>query len=917
MGNVYHQGHSHDHQILQAILKSLRYEGMDDRREMLKEACEGTFQWAFNIGEVRSGKWDWSKVELSFKPWLEGDDEGIFSFVGKAGCGKSTFMKFLGTHPDIDEGLQTWLRGKRLLRAEHFFWIAGTTTLQRSYDGLLRNLLQQCLLALSVSEQQTDAQTVKHALKSRWSAFKTHAPWDRRTMESVLSNLASSVSDAKFLFLIDGLDECEPQERLDELARKMDWISHLPNVKLCVSCRPWETLTRNFLQRSTIRIDQLTQNDMKVYSKHRLLEAADFELDMDLGLQEGSEGLDELVKSIVDTAEGVFLWTELAINDLAGQIRKGSDLKKLRQTLKDFPPDLDAYFGKLIYERIPKFGSNESDTASALKLAMVSRNRLKQRHMPLNFHKSLINFWLLKTGNLAEGMSWKDIGSRTYSELEDARMSKATIRYLSETCRDLLVVRSQAPGMMPTLVMFTVEFLHRSVFDFLTSDAIKLKIDSTSPRHFDDDVFFHELNKMRWFFVLNYMSEHCIFLHRTLASAFDIMHATGEQDADEQYTSVCDSMVATRVFDCCVCFGEGNFHFGRSSVQTALRSDCTEFISAVVRKWPHVAVTNAGLPIESTLISMLLSAWSHAIKVAAKTSIVDFLKLALACGAEPNGPASYKRRIHCKNSAWAKWLADTKRFLENLSLALDELCQWQEQVAKVASLMIQHGANPGCTPCIADHKGSELCSHVSIEDISRSIFTQAYIAQMQTLRIKYACDATYRSARRKQRLRAVRSYILSEQRKDAIPAARDTSWHEWKDQPLKFVESLMETNSDGRAPTASCSMCDKRLSPIGQALCMDCGNFAWLYEECCSATLDGSHSFFHAKVYDDRGIVIPEHAHTMIQLSHTAWTPAELDEPVLIPLRKWYHDNQLPEDGLWQSIRTGTSTVSATAWHHD
>lgn len=168
MGNVYHQGLSRDQQTLRSIIDSLRYDGMETRRDLLAEAERGTFDWAFKDAEmaVRRRNWNWEKLDLTFRPWLEGNDEGMFCVLGKPGSGKSTFMKYLSHHSDIEEACQAWLQGKRLLRAEYFFWIAGTG-LQKSYVGLLRSLLHQCLLALSGSESEVDVQIVRDALQSR------------------------------------------------------------------------------------------------------------------------------------------------------------------------------------------------------------------------------------------------------------------------------------------------------------------------------------------------------------------------------------------------------------------------------------------------------------------------------------------------------------------------------------------------------------------------------------------------------------------------------------------------------------------------------------------------------------------------------------------------------------------------------
>jgi hypothetical protein len=76
---------------------------MSDRRDTLTEAQEGTFDWTFLEGKTKflTGHWKGSKgvshdsfkdVQMSFKAWLEADDEGLFCVMGKPGSGKSTFM---------------------------------------------------------------------------------------------------------------------------------------------------------------------------------------------------------------------------------------------------------------------------------------------------------------------------------------------------------------------------------------------------------------------------------------------------------------------------------------------------------------------------------------------------------------------------------------------------------------------------------------------------------------------------------------------------------------------------------------------------------------------------------------------------------------------------------------------------------
>jgi hypothetical protein len=102
LGDVYHHEPSPEERALNAVLGSLRYTGMHDRRDALTEAHEGTFDWTFLEGETQfvekrdehgRGHSDrFRTVDMNFKSWLHDSGEGLFCFIGKPGSGKSTFM---------------------------------------------------------------------------------------------------------------------------------------------------------------------------------------------------------------------------------------------------------------------------------------------------------------------------------------------------------------------------------------------------------------------------------------------------------------------------------------------------------------------------------------------------------------------------------------------------------------------------------------------------------------------------------------------------------------------------------------------------------------------------------------------------------------------------------------------------------
>lgn len=172
----------------------------------------------------------------------------------------------------------------------------------------------------------------------------------------------------------------------------------------------------------------------------------------DLDFQSSRNSAIEIIDTIVEKAEGVFLW--VVTNELVCQIRKNSDVKVLRRLVRKLPLVLEAYFHTLIYDRIPKHASNLSETASVLKLALIMHDKVSEFEcqragrtlevvvsgMELLRPKSICNYWLLQMVYLDEGRTRTDLTPTVYSTLEAVQMVTETRMWLAETCKDLLVL---------------------------------------------------------------------------------------------------------------------------------------------------------------------------------------------------------------------------------------------------------------------------------------------------------------------------------------------------------------------------------------------------------------------------------------------------------------------------------------------
>lgn len=708
--------------------------------------------------------------------------------------------------------------------------------------------------------------------------------------------LVLSLPDTKGFFLVDGLDEREPKEQLDELARKMVWISQLPNVKLCVSCRPWHGLTQNLTFDAMLCIDQLTYSDMEFYLQSRLRRARTI-APIHSDFQEKTAQVERLMHDIIHAAEGVFLWLELMANELVRAICKNSNLKGLRRVFEESPPDLNAYLTTQIYQRIPKGKSNVSGTASALKLAMVIHRNDERPSVFFDNPQSVVNFWLLQNGYLTEEMSWYNMGVRLFSMPEREQMAQATKRFLSESCRDL-VVTHRTPHFNSN-----AEFIHRSVFYFLNSGDIKLEIEKASPKHFEDDDFLDKLSKMRPLLLFRGLDLCCFQMHSAMAEIVNQFFE--KQRCERRFLSVCDRILAEHVLDTCACFGQLH-QFDNQAIPTLLQNDCTESVLALFRRWPHVATF--GLfwlnGIDWNFYSELLGGYLNFPSI----SISELIKFVLMCGLPLNRLCN--RYQQCGNTLWAKWLVESKRRAAGTHSTVDALRRWQKQTAEVASLMIQHGADPTCLVCVAKHPDQASCIHVSIDDVFDSLFHPGYISQMRSLLAECSRKTQYRSAQRKQRLRGVRVFLYSVQSDHANERLAKNDRDDapfWRDQRIGIVTWFLHDCMNGGETTKTCltdsSPSDHHRSFVA-SYCKDCDRDVSLCVT-CFYSWDGTYDLLVANAFGNSEIANPRCVHAILISSFhksEASSSEDFADQVLDAIREWYQSDPLfEEEIIWPS----------------
>ncbi|KAL9620719.1 MAG: hypothetical protein Q9160_004732 [Pyrenula sp. 1 TL-2023] len=316
------------------LLKTLHFEGIDARENMISPKAFSTLDWVFDPPLESST--EWTKVG----DWLAGPCS-LYWVCGKAGSGKSTSMKWLAQHERTQILLKSWARDKDVFTAKYFFWSPGYP-LQKSLLGLLTSILYRLL-------EQCPSSSC-HVLPERRYSYdperRSFLVWTVSELLASLRTLIEMTAETHCLCLfIDGLDELggKTYER-DELLDFLDNIAHHPSVKICVSSRPIQPFLTAMSDFPTLRLEKLTRKDIENYTTAQLNKNRVFQ-----ALKQSEEGLClQLMTEITERASGVWLWVVLVIRSLLAGLRNMDTTSDLLLRLKQIPEELEALFRLII-----------------------------------------------------------------------------------------------------------------------------------------------------------------------------------------------------------------------------------------------------------------------------------------------------------------------------------------------------------------------------------------------------------------------------------------------------------------------------------------------------------------------------------------------------------------------------------------
>lgn len=316
----------------QRFLESLWYPEIRRRQETVGKAHQRTFQWIYepDNSNAPARRWD------NFVQWLE-KGGGIYWMNGKAGSGKSTLMKHIYGDHRTAKLLKVWSGAKEICTPNFFFWSAGTT-MEKSFEGLLRSLLYQILqefprLTPLWCEEQSDLGPTKHGLQKYEPIATWTEPRLQRTLQSVMRQ---AYGVCRLCIFIDGLDEISGDP--DEMIALIKTIQSA-EVKVCLSSRPDRSYTEAFGSSAMLRLQDLTKSDIREYVWDKLQRWLH---------TESADDVSKILDSIVLKAKGIFLWVELVVKALITGLENDDILVQLEMRVESTPSGIEALYTRML-----------------------------------------------------------------------------------------------------------------------------------------------------------------------------------------------------------------------------------------------------------------------------------------------------------------------------------------------------------------------------------------------------------------------------------------------------------------------------------------------------------------------------------------------------------------------------------------
>lgn len=232
------------------------------------------------------------------------------------------------------EGHDLISQPREIITVRHFFHNRGTV-LQKSFEGILRNILYQI-----VDAAPKLAPPLKSILEEN-TPRKASGPWNSHLLRKCLHQiLQQSTYDVRLFILLDALDEYDgtPEYISVFLSDLLRSAGSKTQVKILFSSRPWETFREHFKDASGLRLQDHNKTDIRLYCENKIHEQDPTFRPM----------IQPLVPEIVRRANGVFIWVKYILQDLCRAAAERGGKQDLSRTLETLSTDLNEYYTSVI-----------------------------------------------------------------------------------------------------------------------------------------------------------------------------------------------------------------------------------------------------------------------------------------------------------------------------------------------------------------------------------------------------------------------------------------------------------------------------------------------------------------------------------------------------------------------------------------
>lgn len=247
------------------------------------------------------------------------------------GSGKSVAMKQFFTE---------YKKGKEGEFAIGFFFNKLGSGLERSFEGLLRVVLAKmlrCYPALFTCLRKHYKDNLDFIPRPH-DRETMHTDWTRGSLEQAMELILNNTQyEAHFVLFVDAINECEDIDgtELIQIFRGYSDSRSGINFKICFSSTTDIALEGKYARQVPGLIMQdKTADDLSLYVRSCVLGE-------DSSSHFDANDLNQILKSVLDKAEGCWLWVEYAVSIVN---KKSSTLGTVKRGLEDLPKTMEALY---------------------------------------------------------------------------------------------------------------------------------------------------------------------------------------------------------------------------------------------------------------------------------------------------------------------------------------------------------------------------------------------------------------------------------------------------------------------------------------------------------------------------------------------------------------------------------------------